>query len=62
MRETYQGQQVDQLPIGVIPALHAQRKQGAFYAANLSQRGMQAVLPRIARQLAVRPNYITGER
>jgi hypothetical protein len=29
-----------------------EHEQGAFYAANLSQRGMQAVLPRIARQLA----------
>ena len=29
-----------------------EHKQGAFYAANLSQRGMKAVLARIARQLA----------
>ena len=29
-----------------------QHKQGAFYAANLPQGGMKAVLARIARQLA----------
>jgi hypothetical protein len=29
-----------------------EHKKGAFYAVNLSQRGMKAVLARIARQLA----------
>jgi hypothetical protein len=47
-------------PLSEFGILHPfDHKQGAFYAADLSQGGMKAVLARIARQLA--DNWRSGD-